>query len=44
MLQIEVFTLTDGGQQADDVALRVAAFLKPARDDDLLVGACRPTL
>jgi phosphatidylserine/phosphatidylglycerophosphate/cardiolipin synthase-like enzyme len=29
--QIEVFTLTDGGQQADDVARRVAGFLRPAR-------------
>jgi phosphatidylserine/phosphatidylglycerophosphate/cardiolipin synthase-like enzyme len=32
MLQIEVFTLTDGGQQAEDVARRVAAFVKPARE------------
>ena len=30
MGSIEVFTLTDGGQSADDVARRVAAFLKPA--------------
>jgi phosphatidylserine/phosphatidylglycerophosphate/cardiolipin synthase-like enzyme len=27
---IDVFTLTDGGQSADDVARRVAAFLRPA--------------
>src|SRR5262249_8293065 len=31
MGQIDVFTLTDGGQKADDVARRVAAFLHPAR-------------
>ena len=28
---IEVFTLTDGGQSADDVARRVAGFLHPAK-------------
>src|SRR4029453_15838802 len=28
---IEVFTLSDGGQTADDVAERVAAFLRPAK-------------
>ncbi len=28
---IDVFTLTDGGQSADDVARRVAGFLKPAK-------------
>jgi phosphatidylserine/phosphatidylglycerophosphate/cardiolipin synthase-like enzyme len=31
MPRIEVFTLTDGGQRADDVARRVADFLRPAR-------------
>ncbi len=30
MRPIDVFTLTDGGQSADDVARRVAAFLHPA--------------
>ena len=29
--RIEVFTLTDGGQRAEDVAQRVAAFLRPAK-------------
>ncbi len=29
---IEVFTLTDGGQSAEEVAQRVAAFLRPARE------------
>ncbi len=31
MGSIEVFTLTDGGQSADDVARRVSDFLRPAR-------------
>jgi phosphatidylserine/phosphatidylglycerophosphate/cardiolipin synthase-like enzyme len=31
MSRIEVFTLTDGGQQAEDVARRVAEFLRPAQ-------------
>jgi phosphatidylserine/phosphatidylglycerophosphate/cardiolipin synthase-like enzyme len=31
MGSIDVFTLTDGGQSADDVARRVAAFLHPAK-------------
>jgi phosphatidylserine/phosphatidylglycerophosphate/cardiolipin synthase-like enzyme len=29
---LDVFTLTDGGQKADDVARRVAAFFEPARE------------
>ena len=28
---IEVFTLTDGGQSAEEVATRVAAFIRPAK-------------
>jgi phosphatidylserine/phosphatidylglycerophosphate/cardiolipin synthase-like enzyme len=31
MGSVEVFTLTDGGQSADDVARRVAGFLHPAK-------------
>jgi phosphatidylserine/phosphatidylglycerophosphate/cardiolipin synthase-like enzyme len=31
MGKIDVFTLTDGGQTADDVARRAAGFLKPAK-------------
>jgi phosphatidylserine/phosphatidylglycerophosphate/cardiolipin synthase-like enzyme len=31
MAGLEVFTLTDGGQSADDVAKRVAAFIEPAQ-------------
>src|SRR4051795_10364915 len=31
MTPIDVFTLTDGGQSADEVARRVAAFLHPAK-------------
>ena len=31
MSSLEVFTLTDGGQSADDVARRLAGFLKPAK-------------
>ncbi len=31
MGSIDVFTLTDGGQSADDVARRVAEFIEPAR-------------
>src|SRR4051812_18975262 len=31
MKPIEVFTLMDGGQSADDVARRIAGFLRPAR-------------
>ena len=30
MAAIDVFTLTDGGQSADDVAKRLAGFLHPA--------------
>jgi phosphatidylserine/phosphatidylglycerophosphate/cardiolipin synthase-like enzyme len=31
MLRIEVFTLTDGGQTAEQIAQRVAEFLRPAK-------------
>jgi phosphatidylserine/phosphatidylglycerophosphate/cardiolipin synthase-like enzyme len=31
MAGLDVFTLTDGGQSADDVAKRVAAFIEPAQ-------------
>ena len=31
MESIEVITLTDGGQSAEDIARRVAGFLEPAR-------------
>jgi phosphatidylserine/phosphatidylglycerophosphate/cardiolipin synthase-like enzyme len=44
MPRIEVFTLTDGGQQAEEVARRVAAFLRPARSslELALYDVCLP--